>query len=50
MRRLATILKILLVLALLAFGLWVWSLRIEYCMQASDLSWWQCALVQGGRR
>ena len=37
------------IIAMLALGLWVLSLRIDFCMQASDLAWWQCALISGGK-
>ena len=35
--------------ALLALGLWVMTLRINFCMSASDLSWWQCFFVMGAK-
>lgn len=44
------VLQVVAVLAALALGFYVWRLRIDFCMSASDLSWWECALVMGGKR
>lgn len=44
---LLAVFKVVTVLGAFALGFWIWSMRIDYCMQQSDLAWWQCFLIMG---